>query len=44
MYYKKSRREKYSSLDKDLFIQKPIANEDLVAVVYVNFINIFFCM
>ncbi|MFL6316779.1 MAG: response regulator [Nitrososphaeraceae archaeon] len=31
MYYKKSRREKYCSLDKDLFIQKPIANEDLVA-------------
>jgi CheY-like chemotaxis protein len=30
MYYKKSRREKYSSLDKDLFIQKPIANEELV--------------
>jgi DNA-binding response OmpR family regulator len=30
MYYKNSRKEKYSSLDKDLFIQKPIANEDLV--------------
>jgi CheY-like chemotaxis protein len=30
MYYKISRREKYCSLDKDLFIQKPIANEDLV--------------
>ena len=30
MYYKNSRREKYCSLDKDLFIQKPIANEDLV--------------
>ncbi|MFL6472248.1 MAG: hypothetical protein ACJ71H_15520 [Nitrososphaeraceae archaeon] len=31
MYYNKSRREKYCSLDNDLFIQKPIANEDLVA-------------
>jgi DNA-binding response OmpR family regulator len=30
MYYRNSRKEKYSSLDKDLFIQKPIANEDLV--------------
>jgi CheY-like chemotaxis protein len=30
MYYKSSRREKYCSLDKNLFIQKPIANEDLV--------------
>ena len=30
MYYKNSRGEKYCSLDKDLFIQKPIANEDLV--------------
>jgi CheY-like chemotaxis protein len=30
MYYKMSRKEKYCSLDKDLFIQKPIANEDLV--------------
>jgi DNA-binding response OmpR family regulator len=30
MYYMDSRREKYCSLDKDLFIQKPIANEDLV--------------
>jgi DNA-binding response OmpR family regulator len=30
MYYGNSRKEKYSSLDKDLFIQKPIANEDLV--------------
>src|ERR671939_875974 len=30
MYYKNSRVEKYCSLDKDLFIQKPIANEDLI--------------
>ena len=29
-YYVKLRKEKYHSLDKDLFIQKPIANEDLV--------------
>jgi len=30
MYYMNSRKEKYCSLEKDLFIQKPIANEDLV--------------
>jgi hypothetical protein len=30
MYYKQSRKEKYYSLDKDLFIQKPIENEELV--------------
>jgi len=30
MYYMNSRKEKYCSLDKDMFIQKPIANEDLV--------------
>jgi CheY-like chemotaxis protein len=30
MYYKNSRIQKYFSLDKDLFIQKPITNEDLV--------------
>jgi CheY-like chemotaxis protein len=30
MYYMKSRREKYCSLEKDLFIQKPITNEELV--------------
>jgi CheY-like chemotaxis protein len=30
MYYKKSRKEKYCLLDKDLFIQKPIENEELV--------------
>ena len=30
-YYMKLRKEKYHSLDKDLFIQKPIANEDLIA-------------
>jgi CheY-like chemotaxis protein len=33
MYYSKSRKEKYSLIDKDLFIQKPIENEDLVKVV-----------
>ena len=32
MYYSKSRKEKYSLIDKDLFIQKPIENEDLVKV------------
>ena len=30
MYYSKLRKEKYCSIDKDLFIQKPIENEDLV--------------
>jgi CheY-like chemotaxis protein len=30
MYYSKLRKEKYSSIDKELFIQKPIENEDLV--------------
>jgi CheY-like chemotaxis protein len=30
MYYMNSRKEKYCSLDKDMFIQKPISNEDLV--------------
>ena len=33
MYYSKSRKEKYSLIDKDLFIQKPIENEDLVKVI-----------
>jgi hypothetical protein len=27
VYYNKSRKDKYPSLDKDLFIQKPIENE-----------------
>jgi CheY-like chemotaxis protein len=30
MYYSKLREDKYCSLDKDLFIQKPIENEQLV--------------
>jgi CheY-like chemotaxis protein len=30
MYYSKLRKDKYCSLDKDLFIQKPIENEQLV--------------
>jgi CheY-like chemotaxis protein len=30
MYYREFRKDKYCSLDKDLFIQKPIENEDLV--------------
>ncbi|MFL6411190.1 MAG: response regulator [Nitrososphaeraceae archaeon] len=33
MYYNKLRKDKYSSLDKDLFIQKPIENEELVNIV-----------
>jgi CheY-like chemotaxis protein len=33
MYYSKSKKEKYSLIDKDLFIQKPIENEDLVKVI-----------
>jgi DNA-binding response OmpR family regulator len=30
MYYKKMRNEEFSSLNKDLFIQKPIENEELI--------------
>jgi CheY-like chemotaxis protein len=30
MYYKEIRKEKYCTLDKDLFLQKPIENEMLV--------------
>jgi hypothetical protein len=30
MYYSKLRKDKYCSLDKDLFIQRPIENEELV--------------
>jgi CheY-like chemotaxis protein len=30
MYYSKLREDKYCSLDKDLFVQKPIENEQLV--------------
>jgi CheY-like chemotaxis protein len=30
MYYSRLRKDKYCSLDKDLFIQKPIENEQLV--------------
>jgi hypothetical protein len=33
MYYNKLRKDKYPSLDKDLFIQKPIENEELVNIV-----------
>ena len=39
MYYNKLRKDKYSSLDKDLFIQKPIENEELVNIVNIKFIN-----
>ena len=30
MYYKKLRNEEFCSLNKDLFIQKPIENEELI--------------
>jgi DNA-binding response OmpR family regulator len=30
MYYKKLRNEEFRSLNKDLFIQKPIENEELI--------------
>jgi two-component SAPR family response regulator len=30
MYYEEFRKEAYSSLDKDLFIRKPIENEELL--------------
>ncbi len=33
MYYNKLRKDKYYSLHKDLFIQKPIENEELVNIV-----------
>jgi CheY-like chemotaxis protein len=30
MYYEKFRKQEYESMDKNLFIRKPISNEDLV--------------
>jgi DNA-binding response OmpR family regulator len=30
MYYEKYRKDEYDSMDKDLFIQKPVSNEALV--------------
>ena len=30
LYYKEFREKEYSAIDKDLFIRKPIANEDLI--------------
>jgi DNA-binding response OmpR family regulator len=30
LYYKEFRAKEYSALDKDLFIRKPIANEELI--------------
>ena len=30
MYYEEFRRKKYSALDKDLFICKPVENEELI--------------
>jgi DNA-binding response OmpR family regulator len=33
LYYEKFRKKEFSALDKDLFIRKPIGNEELVAQV-----------
>ena len=33
MYYEEFRKEAYSSLDKDLFIRKPIENEELLNII-----------
>ena len=30
MYYKELRKDKYESLDKELFLLKPIASNDLI--------------
>jgi hypothetical protein len=30
MYYTELRKDKYDSLDKDLFLQKPIAPDDMI--------------
>jgi CheY-like chemotaxis protein len=30
LYYKELRSKEYSTLDKELFIRKPIGNEDLI--------------
>lgn len=30
MYYEEFRKEEYCGLDKDLFLRKPIKNEDLI--------------
>jgi DNA-binding response OmpR family regulator len=38
LYYEKFRKKEFSALDKDLFIRKPIGNEELVAQVN-NMIN-----
>ena len=34
LYYKEFREKEYSAIDKDLFIRKPIANEDLIKEIY----------
>jgi DNA-binding response OmpR family regulator len=31
LYYEKFRKKEFSALDKDLFIRKPVGNEELVA-------------
>ena len=33
LYYKEFRDKEYNALDKDLFIRKPIANEELINVI-----------
>ncbi len=33
LYYEKFRKKEFSALDKDLFIRKPVGNEELVAQV-----------
>ena len=33
LYYKEFRDKEYNALDKDLFIRKPIANEELIKVI-----------
>jgi DNA-binding response OmpR family regulator len=30
MYYERFRKEQFSAIDKDLFVRKPIGNEDLI--------------
>ena len=33
LYYKEFREKEYNALDKDLFIRKPIGNEELIKVI-----------
>ena len=34
LYYKEFREKEYSAIDKDLFIRKPIRNEELIKEIY----------